>query len=418
MCKVYFFSHLDYFLIGNSFDCIAELMGIPSHLFVDTFESKVTDLMVDLVQYVQAMDAILNPPATHGIGGVPGTGPGVIQNVNNINTLPNPILLEQNPNGYPILPNPIPCNGWKKTTWDNLFTTYLGEQYRLACSGKKKHIPYKRIGENQALFIEPIYLPPATIFRPPRNIALDEMKSIFDHLLQRQQTHGPENTFKFKAIKLKGDTIPARYLLPADTTTSSFSRGNTGPDTRNLPETTTRQTVTGPGAIAVSSITQPRRSPRLQSETTDLNTRNAIDTTHLRNLPVPNVSDLPSSGSGTSPGPDNLNSAATERPRPRPKHSKIPKNANTQSRLLTDAELGTGTGDGYFLPPRTVDHQTMMKLNRLGVPSHLPTNGPNDGYPLYSVDAQRYFEELSVIDLENSQFRPNSQIDTNIDPNL
>ena len=51
----------NFFLIWNayylvSFDRIAELMGVPSSSFVDTHSEKVTDLMVKLVEYVQAMD--------------------------------------------------------------------------------------------------------------------------------------------------------------------------------------------------------------------------------------------------------------------------------------------------------------------------------------------------------------------------
>ena len=65
---------------------------------------------------------------------------------------------KKNENGYPILPDPISLEGWKKLTWDHLFTDYLGQQYQLAYRGitkkiQKKQIPYKIISEKQQFFI-------------------------------------------------------------------------------------------------------------------------------------------------------------------------------------------------------------------------------------------------------------------------
>ena len=84
--------------------------------------------------------------------------------------------------------------------------------YHLACGGQVKHIPYKRISESQKDFIDPKYLPRKTTFRPPRNVGFEEMKLIFEHFLKRQRAHGPEDTFRFKSIKSKGDTVEAQYV--------------------------------------------------------------------------------------------------------------------------------------------------------------------------------------------------------------
>jgi hypothetical protein len=215
-------------------------MGVPSSSFVDTYNGKVTDLMVKLVEYVQDMDKFLNTPATNGGTGT-GTGTGTGPDNTPINMIQQPSILEKNENGYPILPDPIPSEGWKKTTWDSLFTDYLGQQYHLACGGITKHIPYKRISEKQKDFIENKYLPPKTQFRSPRNIAIQEMKSIFNHLLQRQRTYGTEDTFKFKSIKLKGETLPAKYKIDLDEENPS---GN-DPEP-NLETTANRSTPRGP----------------------------------------------------------------------------------------------------------------------------------------------------------------------------
>jgi hypothetical protein len=180
-------------------------MGVPSATFTDTYREKITDLMINLVEYVQCMDKLKNPESGPGLGAGTGTGTG--------DTI-IPIkksCLEKNRNGFPILPDPLPDDQTKKTAWDALFTDYLGQQYHLATGGKIMQIPYKLISENQREFIDSKYLPRNTIFRPPRNIILQEMKSIFEHLLQRQRIHGPEETFKFKSIKSKGNMVPSQY---------------------------------------------------------------------------------------------------------------------------------------------------------------------------------------------------------------
>lgn len=179
-------------------------MGVPSTSFVDTFNPSVTDLMVKLVEYMQDIDKYLTPP----LGPRDGTSTDDISLIPLIQKL---ITLEKSDNRFPILPDPIPSVGWKKTTWDSLFTDYLGQQYSLACGGRKRHIPYKHISVKQQDFIENKYLPHKTRFSCPRNITMPEIKSIFDYFIECQRTHGPEDTFKFKSIKFNGKTIPAKY---------------------------------------------------------------------------------------------------------------------------------------------------------------------------------------------------------------
>src|ERR1700678_4619267 len=211
-------------------------MGVPSSSFVDTHSEKVTGLMVKLVEYVQAMDKILNPPnLSVGTGTGPVADTGTDDSPRNF-TVQKSTVLEKNVNGFPVLPDPIPSDGWKKTTWDSLFTDYLGQQYHLACGGINKHIPYKQISENQQDFIDKKYLPRKTMFRPPRNITLDEMKIIFDHFLQSQRSNGPENTFKFKSIKLKGNTVPANYRSILNDGNASETRPISSPVSTTPPE--------------------------------------------------------------------------------------------------------------------------------------------------------------------------------------
>jgi hypothetical protein len=223
------FTNLKYLNTLFSFDRIAELMGVPSVSFIDTYSTKVTDLMISLVEYVQAIDKIRNPPNPSQVSSGPDSGTNT--NTIRIGNLSSPIQIEKNANGFFILPDPIPSEAWKKPDWDRLFTDYLGNIYHLACSGNERHIPYKRISENQKDFIEPKYLPRKTSFRPPRNIPLKEMKGIFDHFIERQRKYGPEETFKFKSITWKGDTVPAQYDTPIyDSDLSPVTDSGPGPE--------------------------------------------------------------------------------------------------------------------------------------------------------------------------------------------
>lgn len=230
-------------------------MAVPSASFIDTYSAKVTDLMVNMVEYVQALDKIVNTPAHPPSGTGTGTDITILPNANRS----IPIHLENNPNGYPILPDQISSEGWKKTAWDSLFTEYIGQQYHLACGGKVKHIPYKRISENQQKFIDPKYLPRKTTFRPPRNIGLKEIKSIFEHLLQRQRDYGPEDTFKFKSIKLKGNSVSAQYKSTEDSSNTINSNSSLGSDfnTDTRPTINSSNSTPGPGLDTASgSVTQ------------------------------------------------------------------------------------------------------------------------------------------------------------------
>jgi hypothetical protein len=226
---LYFF----FFLILISFDLIPELMGVPSSSFTDTYSENVTDLMIKMVEYIQALDNLKNPASVPGPGPGPDAGHGAVPANKGIS--PTHGRLEKNRNGFPILPDPISSDGWKKTTWDALFTDYLGKQYHMATGGKIMHIPYKLINENQREFIDPRYLPRNTIFRPPRNIVLQEIKGIFEYLLQRQRDHGPEDTFIFKSIKSKGNTVPSQYKPIDNNLNESQPTDDPGPGPGPIP---------------------------------------------------------------------------------------------------------------------------------------------------------------------------------------
>ena len=307
-------------------------MGVSSASFTDTYREKVTDLMINLVEYIQCMDNLKNPATGTG------TGDGnALTSVNN-NSGPTQGQLKKNRNGFPILPDPLPDDNFKKTEWEALFTEYLGQQYHLATGGKIMQIPYKRISENQRDFIDSKYLPRKTIFRAPRNIALQEMKGIFEYLLERQRVHGPEDTFKFKSIKLKGKTVPSHYK-PSDNNESDQNESDPDPDpgARAAPDAGT------PPNAANSTLNTPPLSQLPSNTNTNPNV----------NQPIQSNSGRPGTVSGSGPA---------DRPRPTALDAGTPPNARTAN-AMTNSQLNT--------PP----------------PSQLPSNtntNPNVNQPIQS----------------------------------
>jgi hypothetical protein len=354
-------------------------MEASTRSFIDTFESKVRQLMIDLVEYVRGIDTLRSPnPAVRTGGAIPLGNAGL--HTSNSST----VYLEKNVNGYPILPIPIPSSSWKKPAWDKLFTDYLGQQYHLACGGKTKHIPYKSISAKQQDFIAPRYLPPKTTFRPPRNIVIEEMKSIFEHLVQRQQKYGPEDTFRFKSIQHNRNTVPARYGEMDSPGPSPGPNPSPGPGPNISPATSP---APGPGPGPATTLSMMRPGTRANRAKVG------------NSATGPDASPLPSPADA---GTENMNTDTT-RPKPRMKKKK-------QGNDGAGPDPGPATG---FIPTMiTVNQETMIRLNEMGVPPHIASNGPNDGVPLYTVDAKKYQKEFTAIEKEKSI------LDPNIDPTL
>ena len=110
------------------FDRIAKLMGVPSASFIDTYYAKVTDLMINLVEYIQSLENRLSPPEQNGTGTASNIGNGTGNNISPMSS-PLTLILQQSLKGYPIIPDPIPSEGWKKTHWENLFSDFIHQQY-------------------------------------------------------------------------------------------------------------------------------------------------------------------------------------------------------------------------------------------------------------------------------------------------
>lgn len=106
----------DHKVICPSFDQIAELMGVPSPTFCETYKDDVNKMKSSFLQYVKALRSMQsNVGLPFGIGNTPGQPK---------------LVLETTASGFPILPVPLQAQGWSKQEWELLFTLYMGRHYR------------------------------------------------------------------------------------------------------------------------------------------------------------------------------------------------------------------------------------------------------------------------------------------------
>jgi hypothetical protein len=84
----------------------------------------------------------------------------------------------------------------------------------LACRGRTRQAPFERIAACQSEFIAAEYLPAGVTITDPRSMKLDVMLKFFEHIAEREKSHGVTQAFRFKAIlssRKKGSILPAHY---------------------------------------------------------------------------------------------------------------------------------------------------------------------------------------------------------------
>jgi hypothetical protein len=198
-------------------DCIANLMNVKAPTFIDLHSAEVENFKYLFEQYVTGLENIQKNETTGMSFGL-GVGFG--------HEMPS-VTLKLTKDGYPVLDDPLPCAKWNKKLWEKFAAGYFSAHYskflhvfkiihsmmvvELATGGKTSPVPYLFITERQKEMVEKQYFPAKFVLRHPSNLQLHEIKSLFEHLIERQRVHGPENTFKFKGFRHGGEISPALY---------------------------------------------------------------------------------------------------------------------------------------------------------------------------------------------------------------
>lgn len=84
-------------------------------------------------------------------------------------------------------------------------------------SGKGYAVPYKSLEEETTRFIEEQYMPPGFVMKDPKKLHKNAEIKLLTHILQRQQSVGVEQAFRFHIYQNKKGEHDARYpdSLPA-----------------------------------------------------------------------------------------------------------------------------------------------------------------------------------------------------------
>jgi hypothetical protein len=103
-----------------SHDNISELLGIPCKSFREMHKDKASEIMRNVVSYIQTVRA--------GAGTGPATGKRIM-------------TIELNPDGFPIAPDPASLEKTTKADLETLYRRYITSHY---CKLSKMHFQYDK----------------------------------------------------------------------------------------------------------------------------------------------------------------------------------------------------------------------------------------------------------------------------------
>ncbi|KAH9483510.1 hypothetical protein JR316_0002978 [Psilocybe cubensis] len=174
-------------------DQVASVIGVCSTLFEEQKPDEVTQMKRLISTYVRGL---LNAKerATSGI---------------HITAKSDLLILEQDADGFPILPQDFDASKVNRKDLESLLRLYLGQNYKLATHGRTSQTPYEAIELYQSKFISPEYLPPRFKLKRPQFLDLEDLRKLFTHLRSRQETFPLSQVFRFHKVKKgrKGEDV-------------------------------------------------------------------------------------------------------------------------------------------------------------------------------------------------------------------
>ncbi|KAM6491584.1 hypothetical protein JOM56_012976 [Amanita muscaria] len=142
-------------LVIDAHDHIADVTGITTSPFVDSYRNEVSHMKRLLMQYVKKVQSTANPL-------VP-IAPTPCRNEDDSKI----ISLNRTADGFPILPNPWKTGNYTKKQLDQLWSLYVNQHYKLANGGRSRKVPYKAISADTSHFIMPECLPAEFVLKDP-----------------------------------------------------------------------------------------------------------------------------------------------------------------------------------------------------------------------------------------------------------
>jgi hypothetical protein len=215
-----------------SHENISDLLRTPCKSFKQMHEDKSNDIMLSVHEYIQTVEASGRGAAGAGFGS--GTSKANLS-------------IEVDSEGFPISPSPSSWDKTSKVDIEPLYRSYITLHYRtfflitvpcrsvvdkgtgLASGVEKRQAPFTRIAMKQTDFIASKYLPRGLVLKDPRSMRRHEMIKFFDHIANRQTSHGIKDAFRFKAVlssRKKGDLGLVKYCSPTPNPALSLSITN------------------------------------------------------------------------------------------------------------------------------------------------------------------------------------------------
>ena len=120
----------------------------------------------------------------------------------------------------------------KKIELEDLLRNYLTHHYRMShpsllfhcltgttctdvVSGNTTHhVPFASLEKATSKFVSPQYLPASFIIQDPHNLKKQEIQSFLLHIKQRQEWHNPEEVFHFRGYERRGKEELEAALYP------------------------------------------------------------------------------------------------------------------------------------------------------------------------------------------------------------
>ncbi|KAF8805983.1 hypothetical protein BYT27DRAFT_7257398 [Phlegmacium glaucopus] len=125
------------------------------------------------------------------------------------------LTIQVTPEGFPMVPTPAALDKLTKDDLERLYHTYITHHYWLASRDTERQAPFTRISLKQSEFIQAKYIPRGVTLNDPRMMKREAMLQFFHHIAARQESHGIQDVFRFKAIlssRKKGSLLEAKYF--------------------------------------------------------------------------------------------------------------------------------------------------------------------------------------------------------------
>ena len=215
-----------------------------------------------------------------------------------------------------------------------------------------------------ALFISEEYLPRQLEIKDPRNMHKSVLVDFFDHVCQRQQIHGPEKAFRFKAVKTK-DGGMGRTQSPDESLNTTTQRRGSSRRRRNADAVVpVGRGPAGRPAEAVSAITNPNGIDNNNESTqAKSKSRGNPKRTQAKRSTQKQKSKEPSGNALQTTQPAEAPSPLPTRPKPRPIFKK-----KQGPPPLVSASASAAASDQEVIP----SHSAMPVIDTsLQLPSHI-----------------------------------------------